>query len=86
MSNCVTRWTIPSLLSASKGWELPQEVYYELRNAVLARDGWNCKIIGGTRSNLEAHHIQFRSRGGENCEENLISVCTNCYKTVHANG
>jgi 5-methylcytosine-specific restriction endonuclease McrA len=42
---------------------LNPEVYRELRDAVLARDGWKCQLCG-TQSNLEVHHIQFRSRGG----------------------
>ena len=43
---------------------LDPESYDQLREQVLRRDGWRCQGCG-TRSNLEVHHKEFRSQGGE---------------------
>ena len=32
---------------------------------------------------LQAHHIQFRSRGGSNKPSNLITLCTDCHSKFH---
>ena len=33
---------------------------------------------------MEVHHIKFKSNGGTDDEENLITLCENCHKGVHA--
>ena len=53
---------------------LDPELYEGLREQVLRRDSWKCQCCG-TRSNLEVHHQEFRSRGGNDSEENLITLC-----------
>ncbi len=51
--------------------ELPDKV----RDAVLDRDGWKCKIPRCTmRKMLDVHHIKFRSHLGGEDLGNLISV------------
>jgi 5-methylcytosine-specific restriction endonuclease McrA len=42
--------------------------YEILRNQVLRRDGWRCQVCG-SMTNLEVHHIQFRSRLGLDTED-----------------
>jgi 5-methylcytosine-specific restriction endonuclease McrA len=61
---------------------LDRDAYGELHRAVLERDGWRCQICGERRG-LEVHHIRFRSRGGGNREENLITLCSECHTRVH---
>jgi len=61
---------------------LDSELYEQIRNEVLRRDGWRCQSCG-TRSNLEVHHKQFRSRSGHDREENLITLCTTCHADLH---
>jgi 5-methylcytosine-specific restriction endonuclease McrA len=56
--------------------------YGTLRQRVLRRDGWRCQACG-TMSNLEVHHKQFRSRSGDDCEENLITLCFECHDGIH---
>ena len=56
--------------------------YETLRQRVLRRDGWRCQSCG-TMSNLEVHHKQFRSHSGDDSEENLISLCTQCHVRIH---
>ena len=61
---------------------LDSELYEQLRNQVLRRDGWRCQSCG-TMSNLEVHHKEFRSQSGEDSEQNLITLCSACHATVH---
>ena len=61
---------------------LDPELYEQLRNQVLRRDGWRCQSCG-TVSNLEVHHKEFRSNSGEDSEQNLITLCTKCHAGVH---
>ena len=61
---------------------LDPEAYRILRQNVLERDGWRCQGCGA-RANLEVHHIQFRSRRGEDTEENLITLCFSCHSARH---
>jgi len=61
---------------------LDPELYKRLREQVLRRDGWRCQSCG-VRSNLEVHHKDFRSQGGDDSEENLITLCARCHSLVH---
>ncbi len=63
---------------------LEPDVYEQLRNQILRRDGWRCQSCG-TMSNLEVHHREFRSHSGEDSEENLITLCNGCHAGVHRN-
>lgn len=56
--------------------------YENLRQQVLRRDGWRCQLCG-TMSNLEVHHQEFRSRSGDDSEENLLTVCAGCHAALH---
>lgn len=56
--------------------------YRELRKRILDRDGWRCQHCGSL-SNLEVHHIQFRSRLGNDEESNLITLCVSCHNNLH---
>jgi len=56
--------------------------YESLRHEVLRRDGWRCQSCG-TMFNLEVHHKRFRSHGGPDSEENLITLCTQCHARIH---
>jgi len=61
---------------------LDDELYEQLRNEVLWRDGWRCQSCGAM-SNLEVHHKEFRSQSGHDREENLITLCTACHADLH---
>jgi 5-methylcytosine-specific restriction endonuclease McrA len=62
---------------------LDPELYDQLRNQVLRRDGWRCQSCG-TMSNLEVHHKDFRSHSGDDSEQNLIVLCNACHAAVHS--
>ena len=61
---------------------LDPESYEALWQQVLRRDGWRCQLCG-TMRNLEVHHKQFRSQSGSDSEDNLITLCFRCHKSVH---
>jgi 5-methylcytosine-specific restriction endonuclease McrA len=61
---------------------LENREYEELCERVLRRDGWRCQFCG-SRANLEVHHQRFRSHSGDDTEENLITLCTNCHSSIH---
>lgn len=54
------------------------------RKAILHRDGYTCQCCGKKNCRLEVHHIKFKSNGGTDDEENLITLCEDCHKGVHA--
>ena len=46
-----------------------------LHQRVLARDWGRCQFPGCSRPAVHAHHLRFRSQGGEDAEENLVGLC-----------
>lgn len=44
--------------------KLGAKVYKELRNQVLARDGWRCQSCGSAK-NLQVRHLRARSKLGD---------------------
>ena len=64
------------------GWE-------NLKMYVFSRDGYTCQICKRKRDadgkglKLHAHHIIYRSLGGSDRVENLLTVCTDCHTAVN---
>ena len=58
--------------------------YSSRRSAILHRDNYTCQCCGKKNCRLEVHHIKFRSNGGTDDEENLITLCEDCHKGIHA--
>ena len=56
--------------------------YRKLHRQVLERDNWRCQTCGSMQ-NVQVHHQQFRSRSGNDDEQNLITLCAECHKQVH---
>lgn len=62
-----------------------------IRGAVLKRDKYRCNQCGWSHNDwnrsdprhLELHHKKEHAQGGENTEENLITVCTVCHDDIH---
>jgi 5-methylcytosine-specific restriction endonuclease McrA len=61
---------------------LDPESYEQLRRELLRRDGWRCQSCGSAE-NLQIHHKEFRSRCGNDSEENLITLCADCHNSIH---
>ena len=57
--------------------------YSSRREAILHRDNYTCQCCGKKNCRLEVHHIKFRSNGGTDDEENLITLCKGCHDGVH---
>ena len=77
----------PSLISEKgKHWGHQKGFNYgysSRREAVLHRDNYTCQCCGKKSCRLEVHHIKFKSNGGTDDEENLITLCTDCHKGIH---
>ncbi len=61
---------------------LDPESYRKLQREILKRDGWRCQMCG-RMENLEIHHRKFRSQSGDDSEENLITLCSQCHAQIH---
>ena len=61
--------------------------YYDERYYVFERDNYTCQCCGKKNKILQTHHIIYRSNGGTNRVDNLITVCTDCHTTkAHKKG
>ena len=49
---------------------------------VYERDNWHCRHCNSTAS-LQPHHIKFRSQGGKDTLDNLVTLCWTCHRAVH---
>jgi len=53
--------------------------YYDVRYFVLARDKYTCQVCKKKGKILQTHHILYKSEGGTDRADNLITVCTDCH-------
>lgn len=54
--------------------------FFEERYFVFARDNYTCQCCGKSKYKiLQTHHIIYRSNGGTDRVDNLITVCTDCH-------
>lgn len=73
----VSRWTYQN--GRAKG-------FYNVKAYVLHRDNHKCQRKGckSKDQHLEVHHIVFRSNGGTDTPDNLVTLCSTCHKSLHA--
>ncbi len=60
------------------------EGFYNVKSAVLNRDSYTCQICGAKYTRLEVHHILFKSNGGSDSMDNLVTLCHDCHGKVHS--
>lgn len=62
-----------------------QKDFYNLKQFVLSRDGHFCQKCSGKKKDdkLHVHRIIFRSNGGTNSPDNLITLCKTCHDNLH---
>lgn len=54
--------------------------FYDVRYFVFSRDNYTCKACRKSKDKiLRTHHIIYRSKGGTDKADNLITVCTDCH-------
>jgi len=75
--------TNPARLSYTRNYWLLGNIPLSVRERVLERDGHRCYICGRTK-NLHLHHIIPRSQGGPHTEDNLITLCSGCHRSVES--
>ena len=63
-----------------------QKDYYNIKAFVLHRDGYSCKSGRKIKHSkkLHVHHIVFKSKGGTDTPNNLITLCETCHNDLHA--
>ena len=63
-----------------------QKEFYNTKQFVLSRDKYICqKCSSKTKDEkLHVHHIRFRSSGGSDSPDNLITLCRTCHNNLHA--
>ena len=69
-------------------WGYQQGNNYGFENTkakVLNRDSYTCQHCKNKKkdSKLEIHHIIYRSKGGSDEEDNLITLCHTCHVNLH---
>lgn len=59
--------------------------FANIKAAVLNRDNYTCQICKKNKSGiiLEVHHKVFKSNGGSDEPENLVTLCENCHSKIH---
>lgn len=53
--------------------------FFDERYYVFARDNYTCQVCKCKNKILRTHHIIYRSNGGSDRVDNLITVCTDCH-------
>ena len=53
------------------------------KSFVLNRDKYTCQHCKTKQCTLEVHHIIFRSNGGSDEPDNLITLCRQCHRELH---
>lgn len=53
-----------------------------LQQECFDRDGWKCRYCGN-RNGLHPHHVIYRSHGGSDNMNNLLTLCWKCHRAIH---
>jgi len=68
-------------------------VEQSVRFDILQRDDFTCNICKSydynseiNVSRMQVHHILPVSEGGEDSEDNLVTLCSSCHNSVHSDG
>lgn len=70
----------------NRHWGYQRGVNYGFENRkayVLWRDDYKCQCCHKSGIPLQVHHIVYRSNGGSDHEDNLITLCEICHKGIH---
>src|SRR5574344_1356288 len=70
----------------NRHWGYQKGPNYGLGNAKAAclnRDNYTCQCCKTKKGTFNAHHIVYRSNGGADTLDNLITLCEECHKKLH---
>ena len=62
----------------------PNYGFGNAKAACFVRDNYTCQCCKTKNGKLNAHHIVYKSLGGADTLENLITLCEKCHKKLHA--
>ena len=54
----------------------------ELSTACFKRDGYRCRHCGDSNG-IHPHHVVYRSHGGKDALNNLLTLCWQCHRATH---
>lgn len=60
-----------------------QKDFYNLKAYILNRDSYTCQKCKATKGKLHVHHIIYKSKGGTDAPNNLVTLCENCHENLH---
>jgi hypothetical protein len=73
------------LLGFLQQWAHPEVLRSSRAYRIFTRDGWRCQAPRcRSRARLHAHHIIFRSLNGPDAPWNLVTVCEDHHRMIHA--
>lgn len=68
------------------GWGYQKGINYGFANSkahALDRDNYTCQYCGAKNTRLEVHHVVFKSQGGSDDLDNLVTLCESCHHNLH---
>jgi len=62
-----------------------QKGFYNVKAYVLSRDKYTCQKCKTNKSgqHFHVHHIVFKSKGGTDSPDNLVTLCEPCHTKIH---
>ena len=60
----------------------PKKTSAQMVKQIRDRDGNKCEVCGSTEA-LQVHHKIYRSKGGADSPDNLITLCGECHIKAH---
>ena len=71
-------------ISGSQYQHGPAERFENIKAYVRSRDNYTCQYCKKQNIKLHVHHIIFKSKGGTDRSDNLITLCEQCHNNLHA--
>jgi 5-methylcytosine-specific restriction endonuclease McrA len=75
-------WNYIDGRSKTKGWNRYGDDWRKIRERINKRDNYQCQLCGKFDCRLEVHHKIPFGITKDNSDENLITLCCKCHRTV----
>jgi hypothetical protein len=86
LSHNLNLWVVEEYLTMWKSgidYDLYPDDWPGIRATIMTRDEYTCQLCG-KKGELFVHHVLPLTLGGGNEDLNLITVCRQCHKQLHA--